>query len=227
MNGNKYLIWSTFSCIVGFIVVSFLVETNRMATFDRVVTLWIQGEKSEEMNSLTSFLALVGSPKVLLGAAIILAVVFLIGAFLFLRKHFSLIYPSLTLFIAINMAAFALEPVFKNLFQRGRPSAAITTYSFPSGHAMLALTFNLTLAYLLYKVWRYFSVHTCGRAGIVLAIVSAGMTVVMGFSRVYLNRHFPSDIIAGFFLSGAIFSAGIIVMEHVHDRCNLPKPPGE
>jgi undecaprenyl-diphosphatase len=219
---NKHLIWSTLVCSAGFIVVSILVETGNMEAFDKTVTAWIQSGSSHALNNLTGLLAAIGHPKVLLGAAIALAVVGLVLGFVLLRHRFSLVYPSLVLFAAINLVAYLLEPLLKNLFQRGRPMAEITTYSFPSGHAMLALTFNLTLAYLLYKVWRYFSAHTCGAGGVILAVSAAGLTLAMGFSRVYLNRHFPSDVLAGFFLSGAVFCAGIIVMEYVHDRCNLP-----
>ncbi|MBY6035587.1 phosphatase PAP2 family protein [Fictibacillus nanhaiensis] len=85
----------------------------------------------------------------------------------------------------------------KDLFQRERPSfdriIEITGYSFPSGHAMISFAFFGILAYLLvqnYPVLQAYKKQVYGITGIFVLLV--------GFSRVYLGVHFPTDVLAGF-----------------------------
>ncbi|MDD3023659.1 MAG: phosphatase PAP2 family protein, partial [Syntrophomonadaceae bacterium] len=88
----------------------------------------------------------------------------------------------------------------KVLFARNRPPedalAAAYGYSLPSGHAMLSLSFYGFLAYLLMRKWP----DTKGKAG---AALLAGLILLVGISRSYLNVHYVSDILAGYFF-GAI-----------------------
>lgn len=84
----------------------------------------------------------------------------------------------------------------KNVFQRARPHwespmVDLTTYSFPSGHAVASTLFwgmacALVFAHTRSRLWR----------GIALA-VAATMIVLVCFSRVYLGAHYPSDVVAG------------------------------
>lgn len=97
------------------------------------------------------------------------------------------------LFAGIALAGSALlNLAAKQLFARDRPSlwesiAPETTYSFPSGHAMGAMSLAWVVALLAWHTrWRW------------VAIVSMGaFTVAVAASRVYLGVHYPSDIMAG------------------------------
>lgn len=97
------------------------------------------------------------------------------------------------LFAGVALAGSAvLNLAAKQLFARDRPSlwesiAPETTYSFPSGHAMGALSLAWVLALLAWHTrWRW------------VAIVAMGaFSVGVAGSRVYLGVHFPSDILAG------------------------------
>ncbi|MGV8943155.1 phosphatase PAP2 family protein [Thermomonas sp.] len=80
----------------------------------------------------------------------------------------------------------------KQLFARQRPSlwesiAPESSFSFPSGHAMGSMTLACVLVLLAWRTrWRW----------PVLAVTSIFVALV-GFSRIYLGVHYPSDILAG------------------------------
>ncbi|MDB5913558.1 MAG: hypothetical protein JWP22_2233 [Ramlibacter sp.] len=102
-------------------------------------------------------------------------------------------------------AAFALGAVpgaellnlaLKQLFQRVRPLdveplAHLTTYSFPSGHAVAASAFYGAVCALVVLRARSRGLRT-------LAIVAGAVMVpLVGFSRMYLGTHYFSDVLAG------------------------------
>jgi undecaprenyl-diphosphatase len=90
----------------------------------------------------------------------------------------------------------ALDEALKLAFHRPRPVAFFgptpSSYSFPSGHAFGALCFYGVLAAILAARAPGRGAQWCIWTGAVLLI---GM---IGFSRIYLGVHYPSDVIAGY-----------------------------
>lgn len=90
----------------------------------------------------------------------------------------------------------ALSLVLKVVFGRPRPDLweqliSISSYAFPSAHAMVSAILAACLIYLSWKT-RY--------VGIV-AIFATVYALVIAFSRLYLGVHYPTDIIGGWILS--------------------------
>lgn len=116
-----------------------------------------------------------------------------------------------------------LNELLKNVFHRARPEAAlrlvsVESLSFPSGHAMVASIFYLTIGLLLSRLTqrRREKAYVIG-----MAIL---LTVLTGLSRVYLGVHYPTDVLAGwaagiawallcFFVADALARCGALKRE--------------
>ncbi|WP_201315871.1 phosphatase PAP2 family protein [Dyella sp. EPa41] len=109
---------------------------------------------------------------------------------------------------AIAMAGIVpLNSGLKALFQRPRPlhSHGFIVehgWSFPSGHAFGAMVFYGMLAYVLLRV----SAHRWHRLVIVAAVA---MVTVIGLSRIVLQVHYFSDVMAGY-ASGLVWLVSCI-----------------
>ncbi|WP_206376805.1 phosphatase PAP2 family protein [Sphingomonas sp. G-3-2-10] len=106
-------------------------------------------------------------------------------------------------FVALSVIGGALLGTgLKALFDRPRPDLVphlveVSNASFPSGHAMNSAVVFLTLGALLA------STHRSRRVRIYLISVAVGLTLAVGFSRVYLGVHWPSDVVAGWCIGAA------------------------
>lgn len=93
-------------------------------------------------------------------------------------------------------AGMLLNVGLKNLMQRPRPLlheplVHLTTYSFPSGHAVASTVFYGAICALVFT-------HARSRAlKLLAAVAGAVMVLLVTFSRVYLGAHYLSDVIAG------------------------------
>ncbi|WP_205623764.1 LssY C-terminal domain-containing protein [Desulfogranum japonicum] len=83
----------------------------------------------------------------------------------------------------------------KLAFHRARPALAVyaeKSFSFPSGHATIAVAFYGFMGYLLMRVVRSWNAKINVFFGTVCIIIA------IGFSRVYLGEHYISDVWSGY-----------------------------
>lgn len=132
------------------------------------------------------------------GVAVLTLLTVLAAGFLFATRK-----PALGAFVLAAVGGGALaSTVLKTLFLRARPDLVqhlvqVDSASFPSGHAMNSAIVYLTLGALLAR-----SLKDRG-ARVYLLVASIILTVLIGFSRVYLGVHWPTDVIAGWAVGAA------------------------
>lgn len=125
----------------------------------------------------------------------------------FVKISYPLLIAVLVVFKFYRKALFALVAgaggllliyAMKMFFVRPRPPYPLLykeeSFSFPSGHATFSFIFYGMLAYFIWltdlpKVWKY-----CAMLFLILVSLS------IGFSRIYLRVHYPSDVLGGFCL---------------------------
>ncbi len=103
-----------------------------------------------------------------------------------------------------SLGAAVLVQSVKLLVDRSRPLHALLDArgtSFPSGHAGEALAFYGAVAAVVVLT-------TASRGVRITAVaVAAALVLVVGFSRIALAVHYPSDVLAGYLLCGAWLAA--------------------
>jgi undecaprenyl-diphosphatase len=96
--------------------------------------------------------------------------------------------------LIVGLTTLVLFASMKPVFARPRPDlwprlVEATGYSFPSGHALVSATFYPLLSWLTFRLRRT-----------AFAIVGLGLPLFVGFGRLYLGVHWPSDVLAGWAL---------------------------
>jgi undecaprenyl-diphosphatase len=166
------------------------------ARFDSSVRELVHGFASPPVTALFRFVTNLGDWPVIMAGTLALLVLFFSRVD---RDHASLVLVTMT-------GAGILDGSLKLAFHRLRPDpffgAKPTTYSFPSGHALISFCFYGLIAGML-------SFHLEKRWQRVLTWCVAGALIALiGLSRIYLGVHWPSDVLAGY--SAAIIWMGAV-----------------
>ncbi len=136
-----------------------------------------------------------------LGSAALLVLFSLsVVGYLLLRRQYRLA----TLVVLTVSGGMLINLLLKENFARPRPElvphgVAVIHSSFPSGHSMGAAATYLTLGALLARTQKRRRL----RAYCLLQAIL--LTAVVGFSRIYLGVHWPSDVLAGW-IAGATWA---------------------
>jgi membrane-associated phospholipid phosphatase len=121
-------------------------------------------------------------------------------------------WRALAAWILTWVAAETILTVSKAFFHRGRPPmalAATTGFSFPSGHAVAAAA--TAVALVLISMPAGPRRRKWGAAAI-------AFTFVMALSRVYLNDHWLSDVVAGVLLGTGVALVSAALVAEVRNR---------
>ncbi len=193
----KYLTWFllSFAFLFGFLnLFEDVILEKSVPSLDYTFVNWVYSFRTPFLNEIMKVITALGNVS---GVAIFLGIV-LIALFLLNKKKY--IIPILI----SSLVGEGFVYFMKIIAQRPRPliqNALITEtdFSFPSGHAMIAIT--------VYGFVLYFLIQACKEhwQKIALAIVGVVLILSIGFSRIYLGVHWPTDILASYLLGGSWF----------------------
>ena len=130
----------------------------------------------------------------------------------------------LALFVAVAVSSGAtVSTLLKSLFHRPRPELVahlvnVNTTSFPSGHAMNSAVVYLTLGALLAKTL------SDQKARSFVMAVSVALTLIVGFSRIYLGVHWPSDVLAGWAVGASWALLCSLVLRTLEGKLKMDYP---
>jgi len=156
---------------------------------------------------------------VTLAGNVVVLVVLSLGAVAYLLRKRKINEAILLCVAAVGIEV--LDAGLKLAFHRPRPRLAYThldTYSFPSGHAAGATAIYGVLAFLIARNGGPRRWITCG--ALFVAVV-----IVIGFSRLYLEAHYLSDVLAGAALGLVWLSACVLVFLLTRSRQLWPRTP--
>ncbi len=173
-------------------IASEVAEGETMA-FDRAILLALRvpGKPWEPIGP-TWLLNAMTQITVLGGGTVLTLMTGMVAAYLLAARR-----PATAMFVIGAVAGGAiLESILKYVFERARPElvthlVSVSSASFPSGHAMNSTVIYLTLGTLLAKTERRRAVR------IYLILAAIMLALLVGFSRIYLGVHWPTDVIAG------------------------------
>ena len=175
-------------CAMLFVKIAIEVREKETLAFDDAVLEAIHGASNHFLNGFMPIATDIGG-VVGVGA---LTVIFLA---LFIYKN----EQRRALVLAVCVAgASALNVILKSVFERARPDlwgrlVNEAGFSFPSGHAMASSALGIALVVVLWNSrWRWWA-FTAATAYILF----------VGYSRLYLGVHYPTDIFAGWLVSGS------------------------
>jgi membrane-associated phospholipid phosphatase len=156
-------------------------------TTDERLAEWLHGRATEPFTDLFRSLTWFGNFVTLLAVTLLAA-----GILWRRRKRTDAVFVALAF-----LGAQVLSSAMKLGFQRDRPFfpdplATESTFSFPSGHALVSLAAYGAIALVLAQ-------RLSTRAARAALLAGTGLLVVaIGFSRLYLGVHFLSDVVAGY-----------------------------
>ena len=178
-----------FAAVIAVLVFLIRKPIRKYKPIDLAVFERIKPSVSQAKNRIMLFITFLGKHQFLVPANLLLIFYFLL---IQNQNWFSI------RILTIALSSLVLMLLLKYLFQRKRPLSpllkAAKGLSFPSGHAIMSVTFYGMLLYIL--------LHTVDIEWLkyLLTIVLVLLILLIGYSSVYLRVHYASDVLAGFII---------------------------
>lgn len=189
-----------FASVIAFAHIAREVVEGETSVFDNEVALAIHGLDNSVMEVAMRGFTFMGSAFAVIPCALVVLV------WSVRRKE----YRAGVVLVIVLVMTEALNVVLKNTFGRARPTLfqeidTLHSYSFPSGHAMAAVA---TYGMMGFVVARLAPGHRR-----LLLITLPAFIFMIGFSRVFLGVHWPTDVLAGDAAGGFLLLAGAITLD--------------
>ena len=190
--------------VFGFIV--HLVFIREEQAFDSALLQAVQSYKTAEWIRFAEIITLFGSNIFLFPAYVLIA-----GYQLYRGRKILAVNIGI-----LGVTSIALLHALKALFRRSRPDTAVmeelSKYSFPSGHTMSAFIFCCIAGYLTWKMKFHIALK------LVIIFLLLVFALLVGFSRIILGVHYPSDVVAGVVLGISWVLLSVSILNAVNRR---------
>lgn len=175
-----------------------VVTRDEITYYDKVIVSYLNNIASSYSTEFAIFITRFGAEYIVL---FLLPIVLVFLLLRYIKEGFFLLITT--------GGAFVLNSIVKVMFDRARPVIGTPViqaegYSFPSGHAMLAICFYGALIYLSFRYIKNKNLR------IISYVFFSIFILLIGLSRVYLGVHYPSDILGGFSLGA--FWLGLCIL---------------
>lgn len=171
--------------LILFIVITILVLTNNISSFDDSIYNFVFGLRNNFFD--------IYFKSVTCCANTITVICILIVLLLVIKDKYRNILGIAALSTVLT------NQILKNIFTRPRPNHLRLIkqggYSYPSGHAMISIAIYGFLIYYVYHKVKNKALKISLIGLLILLIISIGL------SRIYVGVHYPSDILGGYTLA--------------------------
>ncbi|MED1304139.1 phosphoesterase [[Bacillus thuringiensis] serovar konkukian] len=193
----QYELICIFVLFVLFSIIAWRVHVGDVTVMDTYVRRIVTGLQTE--SSLIFF-----SYFTKLGSTIGITITLILSLFMFWKKRY---YVAMIVYPMTILITHLVNKGIKELVKRTRPTLneALDAlgYSFPSGNAMLSIVTFGFLAYIC-------ATNLKSIAGKYVITILLGILIIwIGLSRVILNVHYPTDILAGYCVGGILLITAI------------------
>ena len=198
--GTAVALLALFAALFGLLFWAVWTRTA-LVRFDAALAQALRNQLSPDVLQAVAVVTNLGKPALLAVAGAVVALL------LALRRRWRLFLPWC---VALGGTAGSGD-MAKHMVQRARPFdghgfVLETGYSFPSGHASMSMVFFGMLAYLLLR--QFLPRHHRDTIAAAVALVT-----IVGISRVVLQAHYLSDVLAGYALGAFWLVLGIALGE--------------
>lgn len=112
-------------------------------------------------------------------------------------------YYYAAIYLVLNKVVVALlNSLIKNIIERPRPShyhyVYAGGYSFPSGHSASSFALYISLLIISVHIFKQLKIKA------IISIMTIIMVLLVGYSRIFLGVHYPSDVLGGYTLAAII-----------------------
>ncbi|WP_020061788.1 phosphatase PAP2 family protein [Bacillus sp. 123MFChir2] len=183
--------------LCAFSLIAWRVHSGGVTAVDEYVKGMVTGLQTESSLTFFRYVTKLGSGS---GMAIVLA----ISLFCLWKKRY---YVAMVIYPLSILSTHLINKGIKAIVKRDRPTLneALDAlgYSFPSGHAMLSIVTYGFLAYIIAA-----NVKSVA-AKYFVTIAAIVLIVLIGLSRIILSVHYPTDVLAGYCMSGVLLIIAI------------------
>jgi len=176
-------------------------------SWDVTIAKWVMDTPGPGVGTLMDVVSLPGHKLAIVGTTLVATIL----ASKVLGWRAGLPFLSVLLLTAMNEE-------FKEVIGRPRPGESIGNKSFPSGHALCAVLVSGAVWFSMASKMPKQS-HRITVVGIMIA-----WALLTGFSRIYLENHWPSDVL-GAYLLGGIVLCGMAWAVHALERLPFRAAP--